>query len=181
MIFISAGHTPEGPNKDPGAVTKFTTEAKETVALRDLICRELDLLGYKYIKDNDSESLSQYLARIKPGNASVVLDIHFNAFNGTATGTECVIKDSPSKHEIAFGSDLANTTSATLGIVNRGVKKESQTARKKLAVMRKEGIVGLIEVCFIDNPSDMEKYRANVVALSRKIAQILVKYENLIS
>lgn len=169
-----------GSTYDPGAVSALGTEAQETVILRDKVCANLDKMGAKYIKDKDNESLAQYLGRIQPGNASVVVDIHFNSFNKVASGTEVIIEDEADRLDAAMAKELADSGSAIMGIVNRGVKKESQTARKRLGLMREEGIISLIEVCFIDNESDMKAYRANIDALAKKYAEIIVKYEDFI-
>lgn len=180
-IFISAGHTiMKGSTYDPGASSKYGIEAQETVILRDLICRQLDLLGAKYITDKDNESLIQYLNRIKPGNASVVCDIHFNSFNSKASGTEVLIEDEADRLDMAMAKELSDIGARIMKIPNRGVKKESQSARKRLGLMREEGIIALIEVCFIDNQTDMQNYRNNINILAKAYAEILVKYENMI-
>lgn len=182
MIFISAGHnifkSARTGKIDPGAVAGGTSEAQEMVILRDLVCRELDILGAAYIKDKDNESLSEYLERIKTGNASVVLELHMNA--GGGTGTETLIEEEADRLDFAFAKELTDSTAKLLQIKNRGVKKESESARKRLGLMREEGIIGLVEVCFIDNPQDMDRFKVNKVQLAKAYAQILVKYEKLI-
>lgn len=177
MIFISAGHH----LKDPGAVGSGTTEARETMIFRDLVCRELDQLGARYIKDNDAETLAQYLYRIKPGNASVVVEYHFNAASNPAIGgVETIVENEADRLDLAFAKELTNSIAGLTGLVNRGVKPESMTARKTLGLMREEGIIALVELCFISNPGDMAKYRAQMVPLARAQAQIIKRYEDLI-
>ena len=78
---------------------------------------------------------------------------------------------------------LAKCMSDTLGIPLRGnikdtlgVKTEAMSARGTLGWMRLNGQNILLEVCFISNKSDMEKYQANKSILAFKIAKILYDY-----
>ena len=61
MIYLFAGHN----NSDPGAVDSGYKEADLTKRFRNLVSKELDALGVKYILDKDSETNSQLLYRIK--------------------------------------------------------------------------------------------------------------------
>lgn len=80
----------------------------------------------------------------------------------------------------AFAQELVDKTAEILQIPNRGVISESQTYRKRLALMRKQGIVSLLEIGFISNPSDMEAYEANKDKLAKELAIIIKKYDDLI-
>ncbi|QEL01588.1 N-acetylmuramoyl-L-alanine amidase [Olivibacter sp. LS-1] len=175
--FISAGHH----LKDPGAIgIDSRQENKETIAFRALVICELHKHGITVINDHDSETLGQYLARIKPGNASVVLEFHFDAASATATGTTALVSDNANKMSLDFAHELVTTTAQTLGIKNRGVWTESQSHRRRLGIMRKDGCVALLEICFITNESDMAKYDLKREELAIKIAQIIAKYDNMI-
>ena len=185
MKFVSSGHCDvKGPNYDPGAsgVNK-RTEGHETVRIRNKVLEILKERGYTdFIKDGDSESLKQYLARIRPGDGSVVVEFHFNAFNGKATGTEVVVSDNSDRLDRAFAQELADATGCILNLTKRsgGVITESQTHRGRLGIMRETGIVALVEVCFIDNPEDMKKFDTHFDTLCSAYADIIIKYDNLI-
>jgi N-acetylmuramoyl-L-alanine amidase len=185
MKFISAGHcATKGPNYDPGAQGNKRGEAIETLRVRNRVIQLIKERGYTdIIQDADGESLREYLLRIKPGNASVVVEFHFNAFNGKATGVECVIGEDGDRLDRALATDLTNVTACILGLPKRsgGVITESQTHRGRLGLMRETGIVVLVEVCFIDNPDDMAKYDANFETLCSAYADIIIKYDNLIT
>lgn len=175
--FISAGHH----LKDSGAVANGRKENLEAIRLRGLVVCELFKYNIKVYNDHDTESLSQYLARIQPGNASVVVEIHFNASsNPKSTGSEVLIADKHTSLSKEFAAELSKVISDTLGIVNRGVKTESQSARGKLAFVRKQGCTALIEVCFISNPDDMKKYDDNINTLAASVAKVIAKYDNMI-
>lgn len=181
MIFISAGHVLYGPNKDPGAVGSGTTEAQETSILRNLICSYLDSYRASYVKDNDDETLKEYLKRIKTGSGSVVLELHFNASSSVlATGVETLIEEEADRLDFAFAKEINDVVADLAMLKNRGIKKESQSHRGRLGLMREEGIIALLEVCFISNEGDMARYRQNANEIAKKIAQILIKYDNII-
>jgi len=181
MIFPSAGHNPNGLKPDPGAVGNGYHEANLTVEFRNLVSVELKRRQLKFITDNDSERLGEYLKRIDTGNGSVVLEFHFDAaVSSKATGTTSLHGSDADRLDIAFAKELVEVTSKVLGIKNRGVLSEKDSHRGSLGLMREEGIVALLELCFISNPDDLKKYHEFKYVLAVKIADILERYEKLI-
>lgn len=186
MIFKSAGHSMvKGKNYDPGAVGKIAgkkiTEAEMTQEFENLVLAEITKKGFKYITDKPEESLGEYLRRIQTGSGSVVLESHFDAaVSSSATGTTVIVGSDADRLDKAFGKELVDTTASILGIKNRGVISEGQSARGRLGLMRKEGIVALLEIGFISNPKDVEAYHKNKYKLAAAIADILIKYEKMI-
>mgnify|MGYP003425280700 FL=1 len=181
MIFISAGHNPHGIKIDVGAVANGYTEADLAINFRELVEIELNRMRVQYVTDNDGERLAQYLERIKTGNASVVLEFHFDASdNPKATGATTIVGVDADRLDIAFARELANATSNILGVKNRGVISEAQSHRGRLGLMRENGIVSLLELCFISNKSDLEKFFKNKFILAREIAKIIVRYEAMV-
>jgi N-acetylmuramoyl-L-alanine amidase len=184
MIFISAGHHlgSSKQKQDSGAVGNVLQENKVTVEFRDLVCRELDSLGAKYIKDSNDEPLATYLKRINTGNASVVIEFHCNASSiATAEGSTAVIGSNADKNDKSFAKEINDAFCTILGTKNRGVISETQTRRGRLGLMRESGIVMLQEMFFISNKKDVEKYNLNKEKLANVVAAIIVKYEALIS
>lgn len=161
MIFNSAGHH----IADSGAVAMYEgKQIKENeimMRFRDKINKRLKERGYKYINDTDNETLSQYLNRIKPGIGSVVGEGHLNAsVNKSATGIEVVIPRNADTYEKQLASMIAVGLHKITGLPLRnggtGVISEGSTARGSLGIMRKQGIIVLIEYGFISNPNDMK-------------------------
>lgn len=180
-VFISAGHNPKGVKKDPGAVSKFGIEAELTIDFRNLVIEELNKLDVKFIQDRDDETLGQYLSRIQPGNASVVVEFHFDAaLSESATGCTSIYPADCDKNDIAFSRELVDATSRILGLKNRGAHDETKTARGRLGLMRKQGTVSLLELAFVSNPKDVEAYHAHKRELAKEVAKIIKKYEDLI-
>jgi N-acetylmuramoyl-L-alanine amidase len=181
MIFISAGHNPNGIKVDVGAVANGYTEANLAIDFRELVEVELNKLKVQYVTDADTERLAEYLERIKTGNASVVLEFHFDASDKpTVSGTTSIVGVDADRLDMSFAREIVNTTSAILGIKNRGVISEAQSHRGRLGLMRENGIVSLLELCFITNKSDLESYFRNRQSLAREIAKIVARYEAMI-
>jgi len=174
VTYSSAGHH----LNDSGAVgVDGRKENVETMIFRDLVNSQLRKLGRTVVQDNDKETLGQYLGRINPTEKDVTIEPHFNAFNGKATGVEVLIPDNANERSKAMAKELVDGYAKIMGIANRGVKTESQSARGRLGLMRKKGAVCLPELCFIDNPNDMKAYDKNKVNLACFTAQIIDKYD----
>lgn len=181
MIFISAGHNPKGIKTDPGAIGNGFHEADLAVEFRNLVAALLHGKKIPFITDKDDERLGSYLERIKTGNGSVVLEFHFDAAaSSTASGTTVLIGNDADRLDKAFAKEIVEATALTFGIKNRGVKTEADSHRGSLGLMRESGTVALLELCFISNPDDLEKYSKNKMSLALKIAEILERYEKLI-
>lgn len=179
--FVSAGHTPKGSNQDSGAVNKDgVREADLTVEIRDLVVPLLRAKGVQVITDTDTERLAEYLRRIKTGAGSVVIEFHFDAADGKATGSTAIVGSDADRLDRAFAQEVVNATASTLGIRNRGVISEADSHRGRLGLMREQGTVCLLEIGFIDNPADLAAYRAKKVELAGKLADIIKKYEDLV-
>lgn len=176
-IFPSAGHH----LNDPGATYHGYTESGLMIRFRDKVIAYLLKLGYKVIPDRDHETNSQYQSRIKPGVGSVLVDYHANAvLDQKASGSESFVADNANAQSVEMATQLNEATCSILRISNRGVKKPSQSARGKIGILSKPGIVVLHELFFISNKSDLDKFLAKMDELAYAHALILGKFEDLI-
>lgn len=174
-VYLIAGHH----NNDPGAVSQHPelggtiTEAELTQELRDLVFHyfvahnELDP-----IKDNDAHTLQQVLNEINRtiSRDDIVVDLHFNAFNGRATGVEVLIPTINSAIERSLATSICERLADIMQIRNRGLRREADTPRGRIAILHGTGHRILIEVCFKDNPSDMKAYWKNKHLVAEAIA-----------
>lgn len=176
MIYLSAGHH----LADPGAVANGYKEADLARELRDIVVYEIKRAGGMVVIDDDRETLSQYINRIKPGSGSVVCDLHFNASeNASATGTECLYKNNANSYSVGLSRDISEMVSRSLGIVNRGAKSESASHRGRLGILHtRAGIACLPEICFITNSRDLESYLAKRHQVASCLAHILMSYDD---
>lgn len=172
-IFASAGHN----LNDPGASGNGLVEAVEAIKIRDKVLSFIPA-SYKVVKDQDIWNLSQTMVQFETGEGSACLDIHFNAGPITATGVEVIHPDNPSADEAHFAKVLSQQLSDIMKIKNRGAKPESTTARKRLGMMRENGINLLVELCFISNPSDVRAYATHFNEVCECMANILMNMDD---
>lgn len=143
-----------------------------TFELGNLLIEELKEAGHRVIDctpdsaDTINDALRQRVEKANQASVDYFVSIHFNAFDGTAHGTE--IFHYPGS---ARARDLATRVLAelaALGFRNRGVK-----SRDSLYVLKKTIMPAiLIEVCFCDSARDMEHYRkTGAPEIARRIAR----------
>lgn len=182
MIYVFAGHVADkkDPDHDPGAVANGFVEADLALVLRNKVSGILKAAGASVTIDSDGDSLKAVLAKTASSEKDVIFDIHWNAGPSTATGTEVFIPDRHTEWEKKFAKKVVDAIGSIMGIKIRGVKTEGQSARGRLGVMRPEGINMLVEICFLTNKSDMEKYLSNIDLVAKAIANVLLEAENAI-
>jgi N-acetylmuramoyl-L-alanine amidase len=172
-LIIGAGHG----GSDPGASGNGYIERDLAIECRYLLVAELKKLGVSPLVDPDTNALKEALAYFKPyfNAESVNVDIHWNAGGETATGTEVLINTTATPFEKQLGDKIAGTIATILGIRNRGLKTEQDSARGTLAWMHQLGRNYIIEMCFISNKSDMDKYQAKKHELAAALAAVLAE------
>lgn len=156
---IDYGHCLRGA--DIGASGNGYKEENLTREVGRFVVEKLRLLGHQ-VQEIDlqsaisvNESLNERIRLINNYNPDLSISIHFNAFNGSAYGTE-VLTD-------GYNSNIANNILAefeTLGLYSRGVKSGDELA----VVGGVKPYAMLVECCFIDSSSDMKKYNSEAFA-----------------
>lgn len=164
-ILLIAGHG----QGDPGACGCGYQEATLTRELVALVQNRLSTVADVTVFDT-STNMYTYL---KAGNKYIfkdydyVLEIHFNAFGNGANGTEILVHTSE-KGVSVEEKIIDNITK--LGFKNRGVKPNSFLLNMRVCKQQQGVSYALLEVCFIDNISDMDKYTPN----KSKVADAIV-------
>lgn len=176
-FHIIAGHN---LTTDPGATSThlikgFIKEADLTVEFRDLLCLELANLNIPFNKDNDSHTLTQVIANLtnSVSKNDLMIDIHFNAATPQATGTEVILKNNHNNFEFITASKFSAEMADTLKIRDRGVKTESQTPRRRIGILHVPCNTILLEICFITNTNDVNKYVKWRKVLASRLADII--------
>jgi len=176
-VFISSGHG----GSDTGAINGSYVERDLTIEFRNLLVRELTALGVKCSIDADVNALRQTLDFIKGKflPSDILLDIHFNA--GGGTGVEIIIPNVSTPFEKQLAQRIADVINTVTGLKKRGggVKPESETARKTIGWMRPNSENILIEMCFIDNKTDMTVYNLNKYKIAKEIAKTLSDFSKI--
>ena len=160
---IDLGH---GVGPDRGAIGVI---AEETIinTVGNLVISKLKALGHTVVElrpttaNSVNDSLEQRYNKADYYNVDMVVSIHANA--GKGKGTEVYTYKAK---EVSQARAVLNNLVA-LGFNNRGIKDGSNLAMVK----RPQAIAMLIEVCFVDNQSDVSLY--NSIGIER-IANAIV-------
>lgn len=163
-ISIDAGHNAIG---DTGAVG-IKVEDELTRELTKIIITKLNEIGVNVVDctpyDKTFNSVSESLAfRVNMANSSnsiLHLCVHFNKFDGNASGTECFVDNSASEASLNYGKEILNEI-VRMGFINRELKKGNLYVPKytKMPCV-------LIEGCFIDNSNDIKLLNLEIMAIS---------------
>lgn len=177
-IFVIAGHS----DTDSGAVAThdyLVKEADYTKKLKYLIVEYFKAFNdsVEVFVDDDKDNLQTVINKINKiiKADDLLIDLHFNAFNGKATGTEVIVPGISSKLENSIATEICKQISDILEIPNRGVKPESQTARGRIGILKGVGNRILLEICFIDNPKDYRAYKKHEHMVAMLITNVIEK------
>lgn len=104
----------------------------------------------------------------------LIMELHFNSFNGSAHGTEVLYKPD-------MMSKLASEISAAIakvGFLNRGPKRRSDLMNMNTCARLGVPYV-LIETCFIDNAADMKLYREKLETVWQNVCYAIATHYNI--
>lgn len=157
-ILLSAGHG----GKDVGSIgSDKGYEKVRTLELASLVAIKLRSVGHTVTVIEEKNSQGNWSTNNRSGY-DYALSIHFNAFNGSATGVECLYKNKDGK-----ATELSKKVANVLGLKNRGAKKRTDL------YMLNIGFDNLLEVCFHDNKSDLEAYNKRKNEVATIIAEVI--------
>lgn len=165
-VLLIAGHG----QGDSGAVGNGYTEADKTRELSklvyDLLVNEIEVTLYDQSKN--------CYKQCKSGNApnwkefDLVVEFHFNAFNGLAKGVEVLVPHTGIKQ----AADIVDAI-AKYGFINRGIKVRDNLLNMNLCTNANVDYI-LIETCFIDNAMDMRLYEGSRNQIANSIAYNII-------
>ena len=184
-VFISAGHSNKR-GRDRGASGNGYVEGDLTVEYRNLLTAELNKLGIKPTVDSNNSVLAETIRFFKNLTTitCIVIDIHWNAAaDPSATGTETLIPAKNTEFERTLAKAMSDDVAKILGIPLRGnhaglrgVKTELNSHHGRLGWMRLTGENILLEINFISNPNDIQKYQANKHLLAATHARTIARF-----
>ncbi|NET56097.1 MAG: peptidoglycan DD-metalloendopeptidase family protein [Symploca sp. SIO2E6] len=182
-IFISAGHY----FQDPGASSALgTTEAEEMIKTRDLIIEELESQGLQagtdFLSVPDTIDLGPTISWINARAVSgdVALEIHGNAANSQARGTECFYIEGNNERQGDAKLILDSLLQQVPELNNRGAKPDTATFVGRLGFIRRIRIPSLLlELCFLDNLQDLLLLQNQRRQFAQGIAEGLIAYRDI--
>ena len=174
-VYIIAGHHGKGTGANG-----FIDEGAETIVLRDTIATHLKRFGIDCITDDNLTPLNKVVQWLRSAvsKKDICIDIHFNASsNPSANGSEVFIPTNAFADEITLAYMFSKTIVEKLNTTNRGVKDESHSFHKKIAMLSGFDCVNvLLEICFVSNQSDANKYKANKDKLAEELAVDILEF-----
>lgn len=157
----------------PGADSQFGIEHVEDRKFLDAVANYVQAAGWKYVNCSDevgttktavwSNAANNHL-RVK--DSDVDLQFHLNASPG---GTGCEVWLHPSYGNRELAAKISKAMADAFGLRDRGIKFSTDLG------WINETKTGLLpEICFIDNETDMQKYRANFDKAAKAVAEVIV-------
>lgn len=165
---------------DVGAVGCGYREADLTRELVNLIAPKLRQYATVDVYNQARNAFADVNAGVfNVGRYDYVLEVHFNAFNLSAHGTECYVL--PEEGRITVEQEIMKNVSKFFALRDNdnifdGVKK---TRFAVINQVKRLGMSGaLLETCFIDNQANMNTYQAKKNEIAQGIADgIAVGFE----
>ena len=158
---IHAGHNPDG--KIACGASGYIKESTEARKVKNEVIAELKRRGhnaYDCTCDNGTGQTDVLRKICNKANARKVdcdVSIHFNSSNGQGNGTEVLYKT-------VAGSKYATKVQKSIvkecDFKDRGIKKRDNL----FYLNNTKNVAILIEVCFVDNKTDVNKYNSKKVA-----------------
>ena len=170
-VYVDAGHGKNDTGNGAyasGAVSGGYVEAELTAELADMVGNILkNDYGVSVYVNDDGGPYKYRHAEAKALGCDAVVSIHFNA--GGGTGTESLIHNYNASFMSSFWqSQIHPYLIKGVGLTDRGKKTQ------EVAILGGSLPATLLEVCFIDNASDMRQYQSRKVEIAYEIAEGIV-------
>lgn len=157
----------------PGANSQYGIEHVEDRRFLDAVANYVQAAGWKYVNCSDevgktktqvwSNAADNHL-RVK--DSTVDCQFHLNATPG---GTGCEVWLHPSYGNRELAAKISKAMADAFGLRDRGIKFSTE-----LGWINKTKTGLLPEICFIDNETDMQKYRDNFDKAAKAVAEVIV-------
>lgn len=152
-------------------------EVTEDRKVKDIIVKYLKMDGHEVLdvtptnSNSSAQDLSFGVSKANAWGADYFCSIHFNA--GGGRGTEVLYYNGSSKGK-SKAEKIASKI-AELGFINRGAKVDT---RGLYELRNTKMPANIIEVCFVDNQSDVNLYRQlGIEKIGKAIAEGIIGHE----
>ncbi|PEJ73754.1 N-acetylmuramoyl-L-alanine amidase C-terminal domain-containing protein [Bacillus wiedmannii] len=157
----------------PGANSQFGIEHVEDRRFLDAVASYVQAAGWKYVNCSDEVGTTKTAVwsnaadnHLRVKDSDVDLQFHLNATPG---GTGCEVWLHPSYGNRELAAKISKAMADAFGLRDRGIKFSTE-----LGWINKTKTGLLPEICFIDNETDMQKYRANFDKAAKAVAEVIV-------
>ena len=168
---IVVGHTRRAPGADSVAPIG-ENEYPWNVDLANRIHAECQARGVEsHIFFRDDIGISGAYAQVDDWGASCIAELHFNAFDGSAHGTETLYDKDTNPESEGWARALQTAMVETLGLRDRGVKERDPGDRGYTSLSATRTPTALIEPFFGDNAGDAQIGHDKKPALAAALAE----------
>jgi len=155
-ICIDMGHTPASTG-----ASGYFSELTEDRAVGKRVIAELQKRGHTVYNSTPADNVrypdevNQRIAYANARTLDLFCSIHFNAFNGSAHGTEVLYFSGDATGKV-YADRIAANIATCMNITNRGSKPKTT----EVGVIKWTNATAiLIEVCFCDSATDFNAYK----------------------
>lgn len=171
-VYVDAGHGQNDAGNGyyaPGACANGYEEATLTRELANLVGNELrNTYGVSVYVNDDGGPYKYRHAEAVALDCDAIVSIHFNA--GGGTGSESLRHSyNAAEYSQIWQFQIHPYLINGVGLTDRGKKTQ------EVAILGGQLPATLLEVCFIDNWSDMNQYQARKGEIARQIAAGIVE------
>lgn len=156
-----------------GTNSIYGKEHVEDRKFLDAVAKYVQAAGWKYVNCSDEVGTTQTAVwsntannHLRVKDSDVDLQLHLNASPG---GTGCEVWLHPSYGNRELAAKISKAMADAFGLRDRGIKLITD-----LGWINKTKTGLLPEICFIDNETDMQKYRANFDKAAKAVAEAIV-------
>lgn len=156
-----------------GANSVYGKEHVEDRRFLDAVAKYVQAAGWKYVNCSDEVGTTQTAVwsnaannHLRVKDSDVDLQFHLNASPG---GTGCEVWLHPSYGNRELAAKISKAMADSFGLRDRGIKLTTD-----LGWINKTKTGLLPEICFIDNETDMQKYRDNFDKAAKAVAEAIV-------
>lgn len=160
IVILDPGHGMSNKKAgvfDPGAVSGGIREADIALDWVNILREILMGQGHRVVRTRvdhkDPAPVGKRAGIAKQYKGEIMLSLHCNAANGKANGTETFYRGANHK---AKAQQINDIVVSALSTKDRGAKTEAASQHSSLAIMSFQPTF-LLEIGFIDNPSDRQK------------------------
>ncbi|KAB2460797.1 N-acetylmuramoyl-L-alanine amidase [Bacillus sp. CH126_4D] len=157
----------------PGANSQYGIEHVEDRRFLDAVASYVQAAGWKYVNCSDEVGTTKTAVwsnaadnHLRVKDSDVDCQFHLNASPG---GTGCEVWLHPSYGNRELAAKISKVMADAFGLRDRGIKFSTE-----LGWINKTKTGLLPEICFIDNETDMQKYRANFDKAAKAVAEVIV-------
>ncbi|WP_037545362.1 N-acetylmuramoyl-L-alanine amidase [Stappia stellulata] len=169
-VAIVVGHTKNSPGASGGAPIHKNEYPwnKDLAAMVHQACMSRGVQSKIFFRDGIG--ISGAYKQVAKWGASCVMELHFNAYNGAAHGTETLYDEDKNAGSKAWAQRLQDAMLGALGLYDRGLKERDKGDRGYGSVSALDIPSALTEPFFGDKASDAHVGEANKQELAEALA-----------